>query len=142
MKSNQRVTCSRPPRGPPTASGLQAAPVDSAESCSPDRLEALLDPTDGPHLFWCTCTAQPWILLEAQLMSVSNSKCDQTVDLYACPLLGFSGNQWPLNFSIKATPSLSKNRSVFWGSSLAWGARRVFKQPIAAAISLFMFVLS
>lgn len=59
--------------------------------------------------------------------------------LYACPLLGFSGYQWPLNFSCRATANLSTNSSTFSDSSFSPLFTSRFRKNTTAAISLLIF---
>ena len=58
--------------------------------------------------------------------------------LYACPLLGFSGCQWPLNFSWRATASLSTKRSTLLVSNLSPLFTSLFRKKTTAAISLLI----
>lgn len=59
--------------------------------------------------------------------------------LYACPLLGFSGYQWPLNFSCSATANLSTNSSILCDSNLSPFFTSLFRKNTTAAISLLIF---
>lgn len=59
--------------------------------------------------------------------------------LYACPLLGFSGYQCPLNFSCSATASLSTNSSTISASNFSPFFTSLFRKNTTAAISLLIF---
>lgn len=139
------LTCNKPPQGPPTMWVHEEVPGHCTGYHSHDRPEGALDPACEICSLGCTFKAHTHNINCLQLKRATRTIrvllicISEQPHLYACPLLGFSGYQCPLNFSCSATASLSTNSSTISASNFSPFFTSLFRKNTTAAISLLIF---